>query len=129
MSWPGPSPWCQLPQNASHVAEMLLPWLHFPGEAACTPQNPVHVTHRMSGPAVSYLPLHLCWVQEDRPTLPQVEPLPVPALCHQLASVPSLSSPSKGMCHPVPHSKKEAAVTRLFREGVLGLGVVLRRCL
>lgn len=99
------------------------PGFPFPVRLPAPPEpSPCHIQH-----GHPHLPLHPCSVLKDRPTLPQVEPLSVPALCHQLASVPSLSSLSKGMHHPVPHPKKEAAVPTLFREGVLGWGLVLRR--
>lgn len=105
----GPSPLLWLPQNASHRAEMALPWCPSPGEGCLHPQHQVLVTHSMGLPT---------WCPEDRPILP-----PVPALHHQSASVPSLSIPSRGMCHPVPHPKKDAAVLGLCRE-VLGWGML-----
>lgn len=76
--------------------------------------SPCHTQH--GSPTCCHIPAQCL---EDRPTPP-----PVPALRHQPASVPSPSTLSKGMCHPVPHPKKRGCCARTVQRRSFGLGVL-----
>lgn len=67
---------------------MPLSWPHSPKGGCLYPQHQALITHSTAAPTVSYLPLCLHSVPEDRSTLLQAELPLVPALANQPASHP-----------------------------------------
>lgn len=105
---------------------MPLPWPHSPKEGCLHPQHQVLVTHSTAVPTVSYLPLCLRSVPEDRSTLHQAGLPLVPALA-PTSQYPIPSTP-KGYVtlSPTPKTRLECqdCSEKEFWDG----GCLLQRC-
>lgn len=107
----------QLPQKIFIQDIMPLPWPHSSKGGSLHPQHQVLITPNTAVPTVSYLPLCLHSVPEDRSTLLQAKLSLVPVLANQPVSHPP--APQK-VVPPCPPPQKTGCCGRTVQKRSFG---------